>query len=87
MPHLDITETVLVHRNILNNDYWQDSRVVGAFVSNKSFGKLLDFSIRNLIFLNTFNSEFSYIEVYFNNHIIKQLEIEDKINLTLDFSY
>ena len=24
MPHLEITEVVLVHRNIVNNDYRQD---------------------------------------------------------------
>ena len=26
VPHLEITEVVLVHCNILNNDYQQDSR-------------------------------------------------------------
>ena len=28
VPHLEITEAVLVHRNIVNNDYQQDSRVL-----------------------------------------------------------
>ena len=28
VPHLEITEVVLVHFNILNNDYQQDSRVL-----------------------------------------------------------
>ena len=36
-----------------------------------------------LIFLKTFNSEFSYIEVWFADHISKLLEIEDKINIIL----
>ena len=27
LPHLEITEVVLVHCNIVNNDYQQDSRV------------------------------------------------------------
>ena len=27
MPHLDITEVVLVHCNTVKNDYQQDSRV------------------------------------------------------------
>ena len=39
---LKITEVVLVHCNIVNNDYQQDSRVLYTFVSNKSFGQLLD---------------------------------------------
>ena len=41
MPHFEITEVVLAHRNIANNDYHQDSRVLYAFVPNKPFGSLL----------------------------------------------
>ena len=63
MPHLEITEVVLIHCNIVNNDYQQDSRMLYKFVPNKSFGKLLDNSPKNFIFLKTFNAEFSYIEV------------------------
>ena len=42
VPHLEITEVVLVHCNISNNDYEQDSRVLHTFVPNKSFGSLLE---------------------------------------------
>ena len=42
--HLEITEVVLAHCNILNNDYQHDSRVLCAFVPNKSFGQLLNIS-------------------------------------------
>ena len=38
VPHLKITEMVLVHCNIVNNDYQQDSRVLHTFIPNKSFG-------------------------------------------------
>ena len=31
----------------------------------------------------TFDSEFSYIEVWFTDQNLKPLEIEDKINITL----
>ena len=41
VPHLQITEVVLVHCNIVNNDYQQDSRVLYTFVPNKPFGSLL----------------------------------------------
>ena len=37
-PNLEITEEVLVHCNIVNNDYQQDSRVLCTFIPNKSFG-------------------------------------------------
>ena len=35
VPHLEITEVILVHYNIVNNDYQQDSRVLYIFVPNK----------------------------------------------------
>ena len=38
LPHLKITEVLLVHCNIVNNDYQQNSRVLYSFVSNKPFG-------------------------------------------------
>ena len=41
VPHLEIIEVLLVHCNIVNNDYQQDSRVLYTFFTNKSFGQLL----------------------------------------------
>ena len=38
VPHLEITEVLLIHCNIVNNNYQQDSRVLYPFVPNKSFG-------------------------------------------------
>ena len=57
VPHLEITEVVLVHCDIVNNDYQQDSRVLYTFVPNKPFGSLLEISPKNHIFLKTFDSE------------------------------
>ena len=83
MPHLKITEVVLVHCNIVNNGYQQDSRVLYTFVPNKPFGQLLEILPTNFIFLKTFNSEFQIIEVWFTDQNSQPLEIEDRINLTL----
>ena len=58
VPHLEITKAVLVHCNIVNNDYQQDSRILYTFVPNKPFGSLLEISPANHIFLKMFNSEF-----------------------------
>ena len=80
---LEITEVLLVYCYIVNNSYQQDSRVLYTFISNKLFDQLLDISNKNLIFLKTFNSEFSYIEVWYTDQNSKSLEIEDKINITL----
>ena len=51
VPHFEITEVVLVHCNIVNNDYQQHSRVLHIFVLNKPFGSLLEISPKNHIFL------------------------------------
>ena len=45
------------------------------FVRNKSFGQLLDISPENLIFLKTFDSEFSYIELWFTDQNSNPLEL------------
>ena len=50
MPESEISELILVHCNIINNDYQQDSRVLYTFIPNKSFGQLLDISPENAIF-------------------------------------
>ena len=73
---LEITEVVLVHYNVVNNNYLQDSRMLYTFVSNKSFGQLLDISPKEFIFLKNFNSEFLYIEVWFTDKNSKVLEIK-----------
>ena len=62
VSYLEITEEVLMHCNVVNNSYQQNSRVLYTFVSNKSLGQLLNISPGNFIFLKTFDLEFSYIE-------------------------
>ena len=47
------------------------------------FAQLLSISPKNVIFLKTFNSEFSYIEVWFTGQNSIPLEIERKINVIL----
>ena len=53
--HLEITEVVLIHCNIVNNDYQQDSRILYTFFTKKSFDQLLYISPKNFIFVKTFN--------------------------------
>ena len=73
----------LVHCNIVNNDYQEDSRVLYTFVPNKPFGGLLKILPKNHIFLRTFNSEYDEIKVWFTDQTSQPLEIEKRINLTL----
>ena len=83
VPKLEITEAVLVHCNILNNDYQEGVRALYTFASNKTFGSLLEISQIKHIFLKTFNSEYDEIMVWLTNQNSKPLEIEDRVNLTM----
>ena len=83
VPYLEITELVLIQCNAVNNSYQQNSRVLYTFVTNKSFVQLLDIPPKKIMFLKTFDSEFSYIEVSFTSQNSNPPEIEDKINFTL----
>ena len=83
VPHLEITEVVLLHCNIVNNDFQHDSRVLNTFIRSQSFGQSLDIRPKNVTFLEVFDSEFSYIKVWFTDQYPKPLEIEDKINIAL----
>ena len=83
VPHLEIVELVLIHCNLVNNNYQQNSRILYTFVPNKPFGSLLEISPPNHIFLKKFNSEFQEVKVWFTDQNSKSFEVEDKINLTL----
>ena len=83
VPHLEIAEVVLVHCDIVSNDYEQHSRVSYRFVPNEPFGSLLEISPTNNIFWKTFNPEYDEIKVWFTDQNSKPLETEDRINLTM----
>ena len=65
VTHLEVVELVIVYCNIINNNYHQHSRILYTFAPNKPFGSLLEISLSNLIFLETLNSEFQEIKVWF----------------------
>ena len=83
VPHLEDVELVLVHCNLVNNDYQQDSRILHTFVPNRTFGSLLEISPTNYVFLKTFNSEFQEIKIWLTDQTSTPLEVEDKVNITL----
>ena len=75
MSHLEIAELVLVHCNLVNNGYQQDSILLYTFVPNKPFASLLEISPTNHIFLKTFNSQFQEIKVWFTDQTSKPLDL------------
>ena len=83
MPKLESVEVILVHCNLVKNDYQHTSKVWFSFVPNKQFGQLMNISPHSFTMMNTVNIEFSFVEVRFTHQTSKALEIEDNINLTL----
>ena len=69
-----------MHCNLVKNDYQHSSKVLFSFFVNK---QLINISPNTLTMMNTVNTEFSFIEVWFTNQASKALEIEDNVNLTL----
>ena len=58
VPHIEVVDLVLIHCNIVDNSYQQNSRILYTFVPNKPFGSLLEISPPNHICLKIFHSEF-----------------------------
>ena len=83
MPILETVEVVLVHCNLVSNNYQQASKVLFIFAPNKQFGQLITITPRSPTILKTTNAEFSFIEIWFADQNNKPLEIEDNMNITL----
>ena len=83
VPKLEPVQVVLVHCNLVNNNYQQASKILFTFVPNKQFGQLIDISDHSLTILSTTNKEFSSVEVWFTDENSKQLEMEDNLNVIL----
>ena len=83
VPKLESVEVVLVRCNLVKNDYQHASKVLFIFVPTKKFGQLLNISPHVFTMMNTINTDFSCVEVWFTDQSSKALEIEDNVNLTL----
>ena len=83
VPKLEIVEAVLVHCILVKNDYQHTSKVLFIFVPNKKYGQVINISSHAFTMMNTVNTEFSYVQVWFTDQSSKSLEIEDNVNLIL----
>ena len=82
VPKLESVEVALVYCNLVKNDYQHTSKVLFSFVPNKQLGQLINISPHSLTMMNTINTEFSFVEVWFTDQASKALEVEDNVNLT-----
>ena len=83
VPSLEVAEVVLIHCNLVDNQYQQRSEVLYTFTPNKSYAYLLNVKPSNSVFLNTYKTELDEIIITFTDKNGRSLEIEDKLNLTL----
>ena len=83
VTNLESVEVVLVHFNLVNSNYQQALKVLFTFVPNKQFGQLITIAPHSLTILNTTNTEFSSIELWFTDQDSKPLEIEYNANMAL----
>ena len=67
MPNFESFEVVLVHCNLVSNNYQQATKVLFTFVPNKQFVQLINISPHSLTMLNTTNAEYSFVEVWFTD--------------------
>ena len=67
VPKLESVEVVLVHCNLVKNDYQHTSKVLFSFAPNKLFGQLINISPHSLTMVNTVNTKFSSVEVWFTD--------------------
>ena len=64
---LESVEVVLVHCNLVNNNYQQTSKVLFTFVPKKQFGQLINIAPHSLTMISITNTEFLFIEVWFTD--------------------
>ena len=72
----EIVEVVLVHCNLVKNDYQHTLKFLFTFVPNKKFGQLINISPHAFIMMNTVNTEFSYVEVWLRINTVKHLRLK-----------
>ena len=83
VPQLDQVEYVLLHCNIVQNYYLQNSKLLYEFVPDQSFGKLISVKPPVFIQCKTANSIFDHIEIWFTDQDNNSLQIEDKVSVLL----
>ena len=77
VPSVEVVEVVLVHINLVDNQYQQKSDVLYTFTSNNSYAYLLNVEPSNLVFLKAFNTEFDETIIKFTDQNGRPLDKED----------
>ena len=76
VPKLESVEVVLVHCNLVKNDYQHTSKLkfLFSFVPNKQFGQLINISLYSLTMMNTVNMHFLLLKFGLQIKLVKHLK-------------
>ena len=80
---LDQVDYALLHCNIVQNEYLQNSKLLYEFVPDKTFGQLISVKPPVFIECKTSDSIFDYIQIWFTDQDNNSLQIEDRVSVTL----
>ena len=83
VPKIKQVISVLMHCNVVQNNYQQDSKLSYSFLRDKQFGQLLVIEPKALIGLKTIDSIFDYMDIWFADQDNRSLQIEDSVNISL----
>ena len=78
-----MVKLVLVQCNLVDNQYQEKSEVLYTFTPNRSYAYLLNMVQSNLVFLETYNTEFGEIIITFMDQNGTPLEIENKVSFDI----
>ena len=76
IPKLEIVEVVLVHCNLVKNDYQHTSKVLFTFVPNKKFGQLINTSPHAFTMTNIVNTNFLMLKFGSQINLVKHLRLK-----------
>ena len=76
VPKLESVQVVLVHCNLVKNDYQHTSKVLFSFVLNKQFGQLINISSHSLMMMNTVNTEFFLLKFGLKIKLVKHSKLK-----------
>ena len=71
---LQAVKVILVHCNLVNNNYQLASKALFRLIANKKFGQLINASPHSLTMLNTTKAEFSFIDIRLTDQIARNLK-------------
>ena len=83
VSQLDQVEYVLLHCNLVSNQYLQNSKLLYEFAPDKRFGQLISVKPPVFIQCKTSDTIFYYIDIWFTDQNNKSLQFEDKVSVTL----